>query len=81
MTVLGGDDTTHTYYVKARSRRDAERYAREWVATTEWSASLVDVSPVDEPRSLLTVAATTLVVSGFAITAAMVIGLSLEGAL
>jgi len=81
MTVLAANGVTHRSYVKAKSLRHARRDAREWVARTAWCASLVDVSPVDKSSRLLVVAATTFVVSGIVITAAMVIGLSVEGAL
>jgi hypothetical protein len=81
VTVLGTDGHTHTGYAKAKNLREARRDARDWVQTTDWSASLVDVTPVDESSRLLAVAATTFVVAGSAIAAAMLVGLSLEGAL
>jgi hypothetical protein len=83
MTVRGADGGTHRYYVRAKNLRHAKRDAREWVVQTEWCESLVDVSPVydSSQRRLLAVAATTFVVSGIAITAAMVIALSIQGAL
>lgn len=80
-TVTAADGTKHTYCVKAKSLRHARRDAREWVAQAEWCAELVDVSPLEESSRLLAVAATTFVVSGIAITVAMVIGWSVEGAL
>lgn len=83
MTVLAADGTTHRYYTKARSLRHARREAHAWVAEAEWCADLVDVGPVHESSRgrLLVVAATTFGVSGIVIIVAMIIGLSLEGAL
>ncbi len=53
---------------------------------TEWGATFVGIKPVDQGLGakglrLLIVAGFTLVASGTTITAMMIIGLSLEGAL
>jgi hypothetical protein len=84
MVVMDAEGVTHPYFLKARSLRHAKRQAREWVARTEWAKTVVWVKPAvdgSSPRGLLAVAGLTFVVSGIAITAAMIIGLSLEGAL
>jgi hypothetical protein len=84
MAVMDAEGVTRQYALKARSLRHAKRQAREWVKRTEWSAALVWVRPEGqqgEARRLLAVAGVTFVVSGLTITAAMIVGLSVEGAL
>jgi hypothetical protein len=84
MGVMDADGVTHEYVLKARSLGHAKRQAREWVRRQEWSAGLGWVRPADQQgnaRRLLAVAGATFVVSGLVITAAMIVGLSLEGAL
>ena len=77
----GGVD--HRYLLKARSLRRAKREARNWLERTEWDATLIDVTRVDQSavRRLVAVAGVTFVVSSVVTIAAMIFGLSLEGAL
>jgi hypothetical protein len=85
--VVDTEGVTSRYVFTARSRRRAKREAREWAERTEWGATLLRITPaVDEGLGakglrLLRVAAITLVACGTAITAMMIIGLGLEGAL
>jgi hypothetical protein len=85
--VADTEGLTSRYVFTARSRRGAKREAREWAARTDWGATLVEINPVVDQglgargHRLLVVAGYTLVVSGTTITAMMIIGLSLEGAL
>ena len=77
------EGVTRQYAFMARSRRCAEHEARELAA--RWSYTLTGVK-LDrrveaKRRRLLVVAGFTFAVSGFTITAMMMIGLSLEGAL
>jgi hypothetical protein len=84
MAVTDAEGGMHQYFLKAKSLRHAKRQAREWVAGTTWSATLVWVRPEADQgsaRRLLAVAGVTFAVSGLTIAAAMIIGLSLEGAL
>lgn len=72
------------YIFDAPSRRRARADARRWAARTSWSPTLVAITPGFQhvgARRLLAVAGVTFVVCGTTILAAMVIGLSLEGAL
>jgi hypothetical protein len=83
MAVTDAEGVTHQYVLKARSLRYAKRQAREWVKRAEWTATLAWVRPAGHQgsaRRLLAVAGATFVVSGLAISAAMIVGLSLEGA-
>ena len=83
MAVMDAEGVTHQYILKARSLRHANRLAREWVTRTKWSATLVSVRPEIQQggaRRLLAVAGATFVVGGLTITAAMIVVLSLEGA-
>jgi len=86
-TVMDAEGVTYQYVFTATSRRRAKREAREWVSRTEWGATLVRITRVVDPGldakglRLLVVAGFTLVMSGITITAMMIIGLSLEGAL
>lgn len=85
--VVDAEGVTYKYVFTARSRRRAKREAREWATRTEWGATLVGITPVVEQESgtrglrTVVVAGFTLVVSGIAITAMMVIGFSPEGVL
>jgi len=85
--VADTEGRTSRYVFTARSRRGARREARAWATRTEWGATLVAIKPVVDPglaakgHRLLVVAGFTLVVSGTTITAMMIVGLSLEGAL
>ena len=84
MAVMDAEGVTHKYFLKARSLRDAKRLARAWVTRTKWSATLVSVRQAGHQgsaRRLLAVAGVTFVVGGLTTTAAMIVGLSLEGAL
>jgi len=83
MTVADADGGTHTYGIKARSLRDARRYAREWMVGVEWCTGIVSVRPEFEgsARRLLVIAGVTFAVATPAVAAAMVIGLRLEGAM
>jgi hypothetical protein len=84
MAVVDAEGVTHQYVLKARSLRHAKRQARAWMRRTEWSTTLVWVRPASQQgsaRRLLAVAGVTFVVAGLTITAAMIVGLSLEGAL
>ena len=83
MAVRDADGVDYRYLVKARSLRRAKRQARNWLERNEWDATLIDVSRVDQNagRRLVTVAGVTFVVSSLVITAAMIVGLRLEGAL
>jgi hypothetical protein len=72
------------YLFHAPSRRRARADARRWAAKTSWSPTLVAITPGFRPvdvRRLLAVAGVTFVVSGATMLAAVVIGLTLEGAL
>lgn len=87
--VADAEGVTSQYVFTTRSRRRAEHEAREWVRQCQWDATLVGITrAVDHrgarrasARRLLLVAGFTLALSGLTITAMMVIGLSLEGAL
>jgi hypothetical protein len=85
--VADPEGATHEYRFDARTRRGARRQAREWVACTDWDATLVGIEREVNPRwgarhrRLLAVAGVTFVASGIAISAIMIIGLSLEGGL
>jgi hypothetical protein len=86
VVVADDEGITHEYVFTARSRRGVKQDARDWVAATDWAATLVRITLIDggfEAKAfrLLAVAGVTLVVSGTLITTMMVIGLSLEGAL
>jgi hypothetical protein len=48
MTVADADGVTHRYYFKAAGPRAATRHAREWVARTAWSATLVEVRSLEQ---------------------------------
>jgi hypothetical protein len=86
-TVVDAEGVVSQYVFTARSRRGAKRQAREWVARTDWGATFVGIKPVVDDGwaakglRLLIVAGLTLVASGTTITAMMILGLSLEGAL
>lgn len=86
VVVMDPEGVRHGYLFEARSRRQAEHDAREWVAVSGW-ATLVGVTPiVDEGsrptgRRLLAVAALTFAISTTTIASTMLIGLSLEGAI
>jgi hypothetical protein len=83
--VMRDSDGNESHYLfDATSRRRARADARRWASRTTWNPTLVSVTPGDRDmhaRRLLAVAGVTLVVSSTAVLAAMVIGLSLEGAL
>jgi hypothetical protein len=72
---------------EATSRRRVKRDVRAWVERTDWGATIVAIEPAvargreRRDRRLLRVAGITFTVSGLAIAAMMVIGLSLEGGL
>ena len=84
VVVMDAEGVTNNYIFKARNRRHAERDARECVAQSDRGTTLVGVTPMVDytrragRRRLLAVA--TFAVSGTTI-AAMIIGLSLEGAI
>jgi hypothetical protein len=82
VVVVDAEGRTHDYLFKARSRRHAEREARECVAQSEWATSLVRITPMVDytrrRRRMLAVAA--FAISGISMTWAMFIGLSLQGA-
>ncbi|MBA3380561.1 MAG: hypothetical protein H0T97_01660 [Actinobacteria bacterium] len=85
--VTDAEGVIYQYVFTATSRRRARREAREWASRTEWGATLVRITRLVDPGldakglRLLAVAGFTLVVSGTTISAMMIIGLSLEGAL
>jgi hypothetical protein len=83
--VVDPEGVTSKYVFTARSRRGAKREAREWAERTEWGATLVGITQVVDQGGkglrLLRLSGVTLVVSGTTITAMMIIGLGLEGAL
>jgi hypothetical protein len=83
MAVVDPEGVTHSYILEAKSLRHAKRQAREWVRRAEWP-TLVSVGRADQQgsaRRLLAIAGVTFVVGGLTISAAMIVGLSLEGAL
>jgi hypothetical protein len=83
MSVADAEGGTHEYLLKARSQRHAERQAHDWVSQTPWCTTPAAVRPVGDQgiaRRLLVVGGVTLAVSAPTIAAAVVIGLSLEGA-
>jgi len=74
------------YCFKARSRRRAERDAREWAQRQDWGATFVGIASGEERtwvggRRLLAVAGVTVAVWGLTIATVLIIGLRLEGAL
>jgi hypothetical protein len=83
--VMDAKGVTHDYVFKARSRRHAEREARECVAQSGCATTLVGLTPIVEytrrarRRRLLAVAA--FAISGISITSMMFMGLSLGGAI
>ena len=81
--VRDGEGFTHEYVCMARNRRHAAEDARESVK--QWGATLVGIRPAidrrSERRRLLVLAGATLTIGAITISAMMIIGLSLEGAL
>jgi hypothetical protein len=77
----------YEYLFEGRSRREVKRDVRAWCQRTSWGATIVEIRPSvalsqdAEGHRLLRVAGVTFGVSGITITVAMIIGLSLEGAL
>ena len=78
MAVTDAEGDIHEYFLKARSLRHAKCQAREWMVRAEWAKTLLWVKPEATKRGLLAVAALAFVVAGISITAAMILGLSLE---
>jgi len=84
MTVKDAAGVSHDYVRLATSLRRAKRDARKWVAGGRVEGeTLIGVRLADEsgPRGLIALAGMTFVTGGVVITAAIVVGLSLEGAL
>ena len=84
MTVRDADGVSHRYVRLATSLRRAKRDAQNWVEGGGVEGeTLVGVTPANESslRGLLALAGLTFVACGAAITVAVVVGLSLEGAL
>jgi hypothetical protein len=85
VVVMDGEGVTHDYVFKARSARHAEREARECMAQSERTTTLVGITPIVDHRRrarrrrLLAVA--TFAVSGITITLMTVIELGLERAI
>ena len=85
--VADREGATSVYVFEARTRRGAKRQAREWVARTDWGATFVGIQRVvphareARGRRLLAIAGITFAAGGIMISTAMIIGLSLEGAL
>ena len=82
--VVDAEGVTYEYVSIAKNRRHAEREVRE--SARRWGATLVGINPVvgrkwGVGRRELVVAGVTFGVSGVTITAMMIIGLTLEGAL
>ena len=86
VVVMDAEGVRHGYLFEARSRRQAKHDARAWVALSGW-ATLVGITPIVDERSratgrrLLAVGALTFALSTITIASAMLIGLSLEGAI
>jgi hypothetical protein len=84
--VADAEGAISTYRFDARTRRGAERQARQWVTRTDWPATFIRIErPVQHPRAtrgrrLLAIGGIRFVTAGFAISTLMIIGLSLEGA-
>ena len=85
--IADADGQTHEYLFEATTRRRVRRDVREWCKRTEWETTIVAIEPAAVHRSeardhrLLRLAGITFAVSGITITIAMIVGLSLEGAL
>lgn len=85
--IADAEGETYEYLFEATTRRRVKRDVREWCERTGWGATIVAIKPAVVHRGearghrLLRVAGITFAVSGVTITVAMVIGLSLEGAL
>jgi hypothetical protein len=86
VAVMDAEGAVYEYVITARSRRDAMRQAREWVARSDWATAVVGVPPIYDRnratgRRLVVVAGVTLAAAGSTIAAMMILALSLEGAL
>ena len=86
--IADADGETYEYLFEATTRWRVKRDVRGWCERTDWGATIVAIKPAvgqhgGETRGhrLVRVAGITFVVSGIPITIAMMIGLSLEGAL
>jgi len=81
--VMDGEGMTYEYVCMARNRRHAADEAGDSVK--QWGATLVGITPAvdrrSERRRLFVLAGTTLTVGAITMSAMMIIGLSLEGAL
>ena len=86
-TVADAEGLISQYVFTARTRRGARSQAREWVKRTDWGATFVRIERVIDAEvgarglRLLHVAGLTLIASGTTISAMMIIGLRIEGAL
>jgi hypothetical protein len=87
VVVMDAEGVTHDCFFWARSRRRARRAARLWMAHVEWATTIVAVTPMvgsrERPtrRRLLAVGVVTFAVAAPIITAAMIIGWRVEGAI
>jgi hypothetical protein len=80
--VQDSDGNESRYLFEAASHRRAKADARAWVARTSWEPTLISVEPPAERRHrVVAVAVVTLAVAAPTIAAAMMITLTIEGAL
>ena len=85
--IADAEGETYQYVFEATSRWRVKRDVRGWCERTDWGATIVAIKPAVAHRGeagghrLMRVASITFAVSGITITIAMMIGLSIEGAL
>ena len=79
--ISDADGETYEYLFESTSRKRVKRNVREWCEQTDWGATIVAIRPHTGGQRLLRITGITFAVSGITITVAMIIGLTLEGAL